>query len=86
LYYQLIKCQIIRIGTIAGEHNHSFINYIQSVVTVVLVEKLLIFQTTNTGNAGIHTHNITNSAIGGGSAHSNVQPELVVTLFNIDLN
>jgi hypothetical protein len=32
LYYQLIKCQIIRIGTIAeaGEHNHSFINYIQS--------------------------------------------------------
>jgi hypothetical protein len=31
------------------------------VVTVVLVEKLLIFQTTNTGNAGIHTHNITNS-------------------------
>jgi microcystin-dependent protein len=83
----LIKCQIIRIGTIAeaGEHNHSFINYIQSSNSGSGGEAADI-STTNTGNAGIHTHNITNSAIGGGSAHSNVQPELVVTLFNIDLN
>jgi microcystin-dependent protein len=65
------------IGTIAeaGEHNHSFINYIQSGSNSGSGgEAAGYFQTTNTGNAGIHTHNITNSAIGGGSAHSNVQP------------
>lgn len=35
----------------------------------------------NTGNAGSHTHTITVAATGGGGAHNNVQPTMVVTVY-----
>jgi microcystin-dependent protein len=71
------------VGTISsgGEHAHTYTQYTldQEVASTGSGVRALNKDNSQTGafltnNAGLHTHSMTNSAVGGGEAHSNVQP------------
>lgn len=69
----------------AGAHDHTvslqFLSAIQAGSGALVASRMSNTTTTTTSSAGTHTHTINVSSTGGGAAHNNVQPSMLVSIY-----